>query len=143
MTRSSQSSCHCFCAPTQPLLGLSPIRQLLHDDDDDDKKVKGENEEDEEHEGVIALCQGIHDALWHSKGGLWNERAVKTLVREDTTITACDPVLHDILEGERGTKAIRSCGHLMIVSRIQSKRAHRFWSVRDLHDPSSWTNFTI
>ena len=72
------------------------------------------DEEGEKREAVVALCQSIHEALWHAKPGLWDERAAVALVRDDTAITASDPILNDIVKAARGSKAIRSCGQLMI-----------------------------
>ena len=63
---------------------------------------------------VISLCKGIHNALWNCNSGQWDERSAAALVRGDMKITATDAVLNDILKDDKGTKAIRSCGKLMI-----------------------------
>ena len=77
---------------------------------------KKQQQEEEHRQKVITLCKEIHEVLWHAQPGLWDERAAATLVRDDAMITALDPVLNDIVKAERGSKAIRSCGELMVAN---------------------------
>ena len=63
---------------------------------------------------AIKLCKDIHKALWQCSPELWDKRTVAHLVRADADVTASDKLLNEIVEGERGCHAIRSCGNLMI-----------------------------
>ena len=78
--------------------------------------VDNDNDNDQKEADAISLCKDIHSTLCNTKPGLWDEGAAAQFTSEDTTVTACDPILNDIVKGERGTNAIRSCGGLMFGS---------------------------
>ena len=63
--------------------------------------------------GVKEMCRTLNDILWDYAPERWNQEQAAALIDKDATVTARDPVLHQILLAESGPCCAKALGWMM------------------------------